>query len=322
MNERHVHEWVDATTDDDRVRQYVCSQCATQTAGCCECGTPLLTALAVCDRCLHRAKRLVQDVIDALDTVPFHHAEILGLRAVRYDRPLVHASGDRERLPFGMDAVVDDPEDTRIEAIKFPRAATDILDGWARAWADELGVNHPHDPLPWLVEHTLWAIQNPGLSGWDDYRTEAKQVRAVVRRLLGINPVHESAPCVHCGGPVVRQWLPDGLDDERRCLQCGMTWEDGDRLRFTNHLRVLASPVTDPDTLVTIEQARLALPDLRRNTLNQVLKRDRDRTDPQHRDHDPRWHPRLPVHGRNVRGENLYRLGDVAAIATPDAATA
>lgn len=309
MNDSHQHEWNDTTEPGQNPRTYACTTCDQTTAGCSECGRALTTSLTICDRCLTRAQQLVTDVIDAINTVPFHFAEIMGLRAVRYDRDIVTTSNDRDRLPFGLDAVIEDPSDARIAAAKHPNTALEILHGWAHAWADTRGdIDHG---LQYLVDHTLWAAQNPDDSGWHAYLDEARQVRATVRRLLGLDPIHEPAPCVYCSGPVIREWLPDGLDDTRRCTRCGTTWPDEERLRYTNRHTVFALPETHPDALVTADDARRILPDLKRNTLNQALKRDRDRPDDERR---------IPQHGADVRGHALYRLGDIAQLITAGAA--
>lgn len=315
MTDQHEHEW-QRPADDDATTRWVCAWCPQVASSCTECARPVEDHVVACGRCVGRARQWVRDVVEAIETVPFHHAELMGLRSPRYDRDVVHGGGDRDRLPFGMDAVVEDPEDPRIAAVRHPQSAVDVLRRWAWTWAEVRGDGQPRDDLAYLIDHTLWAVQNPDASGWVAYRDEAREVRATVRRLLGLQPVREPAPCVHCGGDVVREWLTDGLDDVRRCTRCGMTWPDEERLRFTNHLRILAAPVTDPDTLVTLEQARVALPDLKRNTLNQVLKRDRDRTDPGHPSYDATWTPRLPTRGTTARGEELYRLGDVTALVT------
>lgn len=311
----HIHDWdqLDPTT-------YHCTTCAetapacTQTKGRRPCGNLIDTSLTICDPCLRNAKRIIQDIIDAIDTVPFHQAEIMGLRSPRYDRDIVHGGDDRDRLPFGLDAVVEDPEDPRIAAAKHPNTALEILHGWAHAWADTRGDIITSYELDYLIEHTLWAAQNPDDSGWDTYLTEARAVRRTIRRLLGLHPVTEPAPCVHCGGTIIRDWLPDGLDDIRRCTKCGTTWPDETRLRNLNHLTVLALHATHPNELVTVDDARLALPDLKRNTINQALKRDRDRTNPDHPDYQPDYQPRIPAQGTDTRGRTLYRLADFTAL--------
>lgn len=255
--QQHHHEWTETTTMQDPRHTWACTTCPATAVDCSEgCGRVLESHLIACDRCIAHAKELVQDVIDALDTVPFHHAEIMGLRAVRYDRDIVSGGGDPDRLPFGMDAIVEDVEDQRIGAAKHPATAVDILRGWAVAWSDTRGDDRPADELAYLVSHTQWAVQNPDQSGWATYRDEARQVRATVRRLLGILPVREPAPCVHCNGTVAREWTDDGLDDLRRCQRCGTTWPNEDRLRHLNAQIVQALPQVARDAVVTMDDAK------------------------------------------------------------------
>lgn len=312
MSEQHTHEWIDATQLADTTRTYVCTGCAEETAGCNTCGDPLNTAGTTCDRCITRAKRLVTDTAEALATVPFHHAEVMGLRAVRYDRDRITTSADDERLPFGLDRVVEDPDAVaqRIEAAKYPATAVDVLVGWAGAWADTRGDTPPSSWWTYLVDHTLWAAQNPDTSGWHDYLGEARRVRATVRRLLGINPERQPAPCVHCGGTVVQEWTPRGLDDVLRCQRCGLTWRDRSYLDYANLHTVHALPETHPDALVTLEDARRVIPAVKRNTLNQWVSRGVLTP--------ATVEPGRPA--RDVRGALLYRLGDIAARAQAPAA--
>lgn len=301
---KHEHEWIQERQLCDATSTYVCKVCTEQTRGCIECDEPLTTALTICDRCLRRARKIITDTADAIETVPFHHAEIMGLRAVRYDHVQVMASGDDARLPFGLDRIVEDPEDARIEAAKHPRTAVEVLDGWARAWADARGDNIPRVWAGYLVDHTLWAAQNPDASGWSTYLGEARRVRATVRRLLGLDPERQPAPCVHCGGTVVQDWTNRGLDDTLRCTGCGLTWRDRGWWDYANLHTIHELPNTRPDALVTVEDARRILTGLKRNTLNQALKRDRDR---------PEADRRIPERSRDVRGQALYRLGDITA---------
>jgi len=299
----HTHDW--APTPDG----YTCTSCTDITTACSECHQPLETTLTICDRCLTRARQIVQDTIDAIDTVPYHHAEIMGLRGIRYDRDLVTTSNDPDRLPFGLDNVIEDPEDTRIAAAKHPDTAISVLHSWADAWADTRGDTAPTNRLRYLLDHTLWAAQNPNASGWDAYITEARQVRTTIRRLLGITPQREPTPCVHCAGPITREWGDNGLDDTRTCTRCHATWPDADHLDTTNQHAIRALPHTHPDKLVTADDARQILPDLKRNTLNQALKRDRDRVT-----EDPTAEPRIPIRGTDPHARLLYRLGAIATL--------
>jgi hypothetical protein len=297
----HVHQWIADTQLDDMAITYACAECPETTHGCQECDKPLTTTLTICDRCLNRAKKIITDIQTAIETVPFHYAEIMGLRAIRYDRDKVTASNDPDRLPFGLDLIIEDPEDQRVEAAKHPNTAIDILIGWAQAWTDARE-STTAPSLTYLVDHTLWAAQNPNLSGWDTYLREARQVRATIRRLLGIAPEHEPAPCVYCGGTIIREWLDDGLDDLRKCQQCGLTWPDEARLRYANRHTVINLRETRPDMLVTIEEAKAILPEARRGTLDTWARRGLEMPD----------RAKFNIRGRNIRGCPLYRLGDIS----------
>lgn len=296
MDENHRHDWQPTNTG------FACTSCDQTTTPCSDCSRPLETTLTICDPCLNRARKIIRDITEAIDTIPFQHAEIIGLRSPRYDRDRITSSDDPDRLPFGLDAIIEDPEDTRIDAAKYPATALDILRGWAAAWADTRNDPTPNDDLQYLIDHTLWAAQNQDASGWTTYLNEARQVRATIRRLLGINPERENGPCVHCGGTIVREWLPDGLDDTRRCQQCQLTWPDEQRLAYTNRHTVIGLRATHPDMLVTIDEAKAILPEARRGTLDTWARRGLARPES----------AKFPTHGTNLRGTHLYRLGDVA----------
>lgn len=329
---QHHHEWIVEGTLCAPTT-FMCTQCTVTTTGCVECDRPLLTDLAICERCLIRARKIITDIVEAIDTVPFHHAEIMGLRAVRYDRVLVTSSGDSNRLPFGLDMVYDEADPTRqtnlgITVARDPQTAVDTLQAWAEAWADTRG-----DPYPswqtYLPSHTLWAAQNVAESQWATYLDEARQVRSTVRRLLGINPEREAVPCALCGGSVRREWTSQGLDDLRQCSGCGTTWPDEERMKTANQRAILALPATHPDVLVTLAEAKAAYRGrIRPNLLGLWVHRDardqetyaaavaravEDGNDPAMVEHPM---PRLAVRGRDSRGAALYRLGDVDARTT------
>lgn len=301
MTDQHTHEWIN--NPDTTTTTYRCAHCTDTTTPCHTCHNPLTTALPCCNPCITRARKVITDITHDLNTVPYHHTEILGLRAVRYDRVLVTTSDDDARLPFGLDAIIEDPEDPRIEAAKHPQTAIDILVGWAHAWANELHTTIPGDWSDFLLDHTTWAATNPDQSGWHDYLTEARRVRATIRRLLGLNPERQPAPCVHCGGRIVQDWTPHGLDDTLRCTGCSLTWRDRTWLTFANLHTLHQLPTTHPDALVTLEDARRIFPTVRRNTLNQWVSRGV-------------LTPAVDTDGRperDVRGTLLFRLGDITA---------
>lgn len=293
------HEW--QPTDSG----YACTTCTATTPACTECGRPMTTSLAVCNPCLERARRVVADVAEWMTTFEFG-VQLINLRAIRYDRDRVTTSDDDARLPFGLDQIVTDPEDTRITAAKHPHDAIAVLHDWATAWADHRGEHTGGDLLGYLLDHILWAIQNPNDSAWPDFINEARQVRATVRRLLGIAPQREPVPCVHCGGRIVRDWTDDGLDDLRRCTSCGTEWPDAARLAHTNALVLHALPATHPDTLVTTNDAkRIYRGTVRPNLIDLWAHREKI----------------TPI-STDARGRALYRLGDIEALVHPKDATA
>lgn len=310
---------------------YACPECPATAPACITCRRPVPTGERVCEPCVSHARNDLRTVRDLYRQLPDVIASIAGLHAVRYDRgsssvkrtaastsiiggdALVLAAGGNVSVHLGRYETSIDPSLLAAETHDPPSVLATVT-WWEDTWRAER-----HDPaatttsvdnaVDYLLTHTLWAATQSVT--WGEYQQDLRNLQHRLRALTGETnrPVPENIPCVHCGGRVVRVWSDEGLTDVRECQRCGTSWPDVDRLRFTNHLRVLAAPVTDPDTLVTLDQARLALPDLKRNTLNQALKRDRDRAAT-----DPAYAPRVPERGRNRRGEPLYRLGDITTI--------
>lgn len=276
----------------------------TPLADCITCYRPVDAELAICSTCLTTAQQVITDTADAYALIPDTTREIIGLRAIRYDKPPA-GSPDAADLPFGLNVKYDDPEDTRISAIRQPETALDILHSWADAWADQRGLPVQGSVFTYLVTSTRWAAQHPEESRWHDYLDEARRVRNVVRRLAGVNPVTVPTPCPRCGDRVVQTWhATDGLDDQHTCTGCRTTWEGPGPF-----VREAVKTITDldihaPDMLVTAEDARAIYPDLKRNTLNVWLKRDRERPGPD----------RLPAQGKTTDGFALYRLGDITQL--------
>lgn len=84
--------------------------------------------------------------------------------------------------------------------------------------------------------------------------------------------------------------------------------------------------IDHPDALVTIDQALVAFPGLRRNTLYVAIRRDRERHETAATAHaawldagyadqpEPQLHDRrIPERGTTRQKKALYRLGDIAA---------
>ncbi|WP_159622686.1 hypothetical protein [Ruania rhizosphaerae] len=314
MTDHHTHTWTPA--DDTG---FACAHCEATTPVCGTCGDrPLEDAIAICRPCLTAERRILTTTATLVDQLPGNAREILGIKAIRYDHT---PTGGGDGLPFGIGSDDDDPVElaaiaatrgTVIDLLRQPDNVLDVLHGWADAWTDAQQLPPwSGSVFDWLAGTLTWAAANPDASEWHTYREEARLVRSRIRTLAGLAPEREPAPCVHCGGKVVRDWTdPDGhphdrgLSDVLRCTGCGTTWGDRHRFDYLNLTTLRALPETHPDALVTVEDARLAVPTARRNTINQRLKRDRDRAAAG----APR---RIPERGEDVRGRPVYRLGDL-----------
>lgn len=334
----HQHTWAQI----DEPTNWACTDCPATATTCTDCNRILNTHGRVCDDCTSEARTDLYETRDLYLQLPDIIAATAGLHAVRYDRGTTTARSNDTTIIGGAAFVLAGPGNSADRGLQLGRGETSeaiahlsaaeqtdppsvlaVLTGWEDAWRIEQGQpaatrTSVDAATDYLVQHVNWAAQHSGR--WTEHRADIRALRNRLRSVTGTSqpPVTEAAPCVHCGGTITRSWSDEGLADVRQCQQCGTSWPSEERLRHTNHLRILAAPTTDPDTLVTAEQARLALPDLKRNTLNQILKRDRERLEAW-REHQtgPIPEARVPEMGRTVRGECLYLLGDIAQLITP-----
>lgn len=281
------HDWTRVSE-----HEYHCRNCV-ETTYRCACGDhPTGTAQLICDHCLTREWQVLVDVANALEhytpTPPTY------VKAASYDIEPVREHRE------------DDP--TRLTVSDVP----DVLASWADMWAEVLGdeVNVP--PAQYLRSRFIWAATNPDASAFHTYRSEVRQLRHVARRAAGLLPKRLPAPCVHCGGTVVRDWatrdwqpLPTGLTDTVRCTSCNITWDNEDRWRHVSatHLRLL--PEQHPDTLITMSEARTVWPSIPRQTFYSWARRDMEL---------PPDRQAAPIRSWDERGVPLYRVGDLAAL--------
>ncbi|MFD6093990.1 hypothetical protein ACFWGN_17890 [Oerskovia sp. NPDC060338] len=276
-------------------------------ARCQDCGRILTTVLTICDPCLAAARKVIADIRDYLRQLPDVTREVMGLRAIRYDVSGPASVVDDSRLPFALDVAEDSISVNGPSALRTEAGTLSLLESWVQDWVALSGYSPGgYDTLTYLEAHTLWAAQNH--PAWDVYLQEARETRAVVRRLAGLAPEREPAPCVHCGGSIVHEWTVQGLADEAVCTGCGMTWRSRRQLEAVNRWHVATLPKTYPDVVVTLEEARAICPAVKRNTINQVLKRDRAMAVP--------LAPRIRFWGLDHRGRALYVLADIAALAS------
>lgn len=286
-----THEWAHDAAHPDR---YTCPNCDATTTGCQDCKRPLNTALTICPDCLTAAKRILTDIRDYLSEISIDAREILGLKAIRYNATSSCSTLDDSRLPFGLDTQEDNINTSGPGAIRTPRGALTLLEQWVDDWANLSGDNAgAHDTLTYLETHTLWAAQNH--PAWTDYLTEARATRAVVRRLAGLEPEREPVPCIHCGGQIIHDWTPNGLDDVARCTGCGLTWGNRTHLDFANLAHLIALPTEFPDLLVTMAEAKRIYKGRVRPNLFDL------------------WAHRAVLPSQRWNGEVMYRLADIDA---------
>lgn len=274
-----------------------CEECDSTARECAEGEHPVTSdGRLVCDRCVERWQKVIVDIQTWATT--YQQDPLPVISSPRMDPNRVTTSDDDARLPFGLDAVVSDLEDGRIESLRNISDALEVLAHWASRWAARRDHVDPSDPLGYLVSETLWAIENRTASAWLGYVSEVKRVRALVRRLVGIAPEREPVPCVHCGGRIIREWGRDGLAELRRCTRCGLEWPEYWSLSHTNHLVLQGLPESHPALQVTLADAnRIYRGRIAPNQLHMWAKRGK-----------------LLAVDRDVRGDDVYLLGDVKAL--------
>lgn len=281
------HEW--ALQDGG---SYACTQCAARAKPCLECGSPLASeAQLVCPSCVARWQGMLEQIgtwVSTFRANPFTYQH-----STSYDPNRVTTSEDDVRLPFGLDAIEEDPEGKVMRGI--PDAVARLKE-WAATWASWRGEPADWEVLEYLVSRVQWAMQNREESEWEIFSSELHQVRAVVQRELGIAPVREPVPCVYCGGQIIRRWTSHGLGNLRRCSTCGAEWAEAAALAHTNHLVMQELPETHPALQVTLDEAsRIYRGRLSPKTLMMWRKRGR-----------------LLAVDVNFRGQDVYVLGDIA----------
>lgn len=291
----HVHRWTQTTAEDPPA--YACASCSASTTGCRDCGRAHESSLIICPRCLTRALGLLEDIGTYLRAMSDVARVTLGLRSVRYDLVTTRSAGNADRLDHGLDVAY---RETRAasgpSSITTQQGAMDLLEWWVDDWVERSGdPDGAWDTLTYLRDHTVWAAhQHPA---WPEYLSELRRTRAVVRRLAGLAPEPEPAPCVHCGGTVVRDWSEAvGLSDVARCTGCHMTWGDRTALAAATRAALPGLAAARPGALVTAEQVRAIYPHIKAGTWRQWVHRGV-----------------IIAASTDGRGRPLFELGAVAA---------
>ena len=259
-DEHRTHDWK-RVEGGEGIRAWRCAECEATCATCGTCGRPSGTSLLLCRDCERHAERVLEDIEHALG----HY--------LRPDRSLMRSPMAYTLTPPGSGKVL----------LATPADVDGAMWHWVARWTELVGDPSNIAAAEYLRTHHLWAAHHPEVSDWPEYLKAMRRLRHAARRMAGLLPQRLPEPCVHCGGDVVQDWadehwdpLEDGLSDTVRCTQCGMTWGDRSRWRFTTRQHIVETPGAHPDALVTLEQARLIWPDVPAATWRQWLKRDRD----------------------------------------------
>lgn len=310
--------------------------------------------VTTCLRCINDGRRVLREVEELYAALPDAVATLTG---ISYDRS-GPAHGE-DPVPGG-DALVmlgggkfggvtwgrptrKDPEGSfehlQDQWASDPPSVSAVLaeleDDWRHARGDGPA---PYEPsvarcADYLRRHMTWAaqvhepwVEQRALLGW-------LHVRLEVVTGTSTRPEPVGAPCMHCGGRIVRRWLPgshgddavdgatrlgrehEGLADEMVCEGCGTTWRHpssvaGELRAVTLPASYLLAqraaleelPTTNPDLTVTLPEAKRIL---------------RGRVQPKTLEARVRRGMVSPV-GADVRGAATYRLGDLAGLDTRD----
>lgn len=300
-NQCERHEWATQLETEN----YICTQCAVETAPCHTCHNNPAWLDRACEKCLKWTRQILTDIREALNT-PM--AEILPIRAIRYDQDASRSAADF--MPFGIGQELDDPTDLAATAARTgkeilqltrdPNTMTDALADWAQAWAEHRNETTPTNWLAYLSKMTVWAANNPDASGWHDYHRNARLIRARLRRLAGLAPQQEFIPCPFCGHTLQRHWTDNGLADEIRCTNrdCErQTYRDTADLYLMASHEIRQAPDKYPELLIHRDLITHVFPHIKPGTLRKWIS-------------DKELQPTT----RDRRGRELFQISDITQL--------
>lgn len=287
--------------------------------------------VTTCLACINRARRVLREIEELYAQLP---DAIRTLTGISYDRSgPVH--GDGLPLPGG-DALVmlapgtldgvrpsrrGDREHAKDQLPDDPQSVSAVLANLENDWRARRGdPAASYEPgvarcAEYLRRHMTWAAERHELFVEQRELLDWLHTRLEVVTGTSTRPVPVGAPCMHCGGRIVRRWKPgskredgtgegstrlgrqdEGLSDEMVCEGCGTTWEHDASYRLAQRGALEDLPSTSPDLKVTLADAKriMKASGVRPNLL-------------------ALWATRggiTPV-GKDRRGQEVYRLGDI-----------
>lgn len=307
MTDRHLHIW----TAPDAAGDWHCLACAETSPTCIVDkpsdepgeGHPTGTSLPICAGCLTYERALVDDVVEAAGRIGYDPPT--PVRSYAYDASTAHGGGDEGRVPFGLDQGVDDWYH-HARGARSETGVHEVLGDWSDAWSEASGNGRTisNSPAEHIKQLLIWAASNPDVSAWEDYRREMRDLLHTARSLDPHRPERTGETCLDCGGRLVREWRNSGLGDDVVCETCRRVYGHA-AYRLARRQRAERAALFDADTLVTMDEAKAALPHARPGTLRVWKHRAR-------RDHaDGTTTAPVAMRGKNRSGEALFRLGDI-----------
>lgn len=238
--------------------------------------------LGTCLPCRARTRTLILEIVEALDVLPDAVRTLVGLS---YDT----GNRDRDDAPIvGGDAVVMLGPGTTGTVVwracppgcnhttcgrtahladQYPTdppsitaVLTGIEDDWRRFLHHRAATGtDARAAAGYLLHHLAQAAQAYPLFSENHHDLTALHHRA--RAVAGTtdDPVPMPAPCLHCGGRIIRRWRETGLDDLATCEDCGTAWAADTEYRVATRGAVYDAVLTRPDALVTLDEAKAAL---------------------------------------------------------------
>lgn len=263
VEECEVHEWVAVDSPRSAIEAWGCRECEATSASCGVCKRATGSALLVCQPCIRREQRILDDIPRILDQ--------WGNDAVRKGTP-------------GLTARVSGANGSDV-GMRAPRDVWAALGAWEDEWAKRFGeVEMGDSTIDYLKGHIIWAAHNPVESRWEEYRSGVRAIRATALAIVGLAPVRLGDRCTHCGGKVVRDRADskgiaytDGLQDHVRCTGCATTWGKAEDFKAAVVGNIRQLGLNYPGLYATREQVRKIYPGVAAGTIRQWLKRDRDR---------------------------------------------
>lgn len=209
----------------------------------------------------------LSDLVQWLPLLGDVNAALLGLHGASFS--LSGVGGVRDGLAFGLDRVLDRPEDGGA-GVRTEAGALDLLRSWAVSFAQDRGEAVPAGVLAYLLALVEWAHEH---ADWEAFAETVGSTHTVVARATGHAPVAWGT-CAHCLGQVVTDPGREGIPEWGECEVCGTWYRDGEDL-VRARVEELRSPHLPERLFVTYAQLRGIWPELSKDQVKKWCSRRR-----------------------------------------------